>query len=183
PLQTNVTNEETHDTTFDFEDTKGLFSSVTTVKLLRSAANLNLAAVEQVVDLGMWVMRSKEIEIGLLEDVVLGTIKSTSYEHFVADADMEETGQTMKKLWESRLRGMLDYRLEHTVDNESCNLNANQFVNTVEATQSLPPTFVSSYENEHNLHSNVSDRGQVCRCFVVAARMIPEASVAVYGFC
>ncbi|GKC48750.1 hypothetical protein Tco_1071495, partial [Tanacetum coccineum] len=50
-------------------------------------------AVELVVDLGMWVMRSKEIEIGLLEDVVLGTIKSTSYEHFVADADMEETGE------------------------------------------------------------------------------------------
>ncbi|GJS54930.1 hypothetical protein Tco_0628292 [Tanacetum coccineum] len=33
------------------------------------------------------------------------------------------------------------------------------------------------YDNEHHLHSNVSDHGQVCRCFVVAARMIPEASV------
>ncbi|PWA46447.1 methylenetetrahydrofolate reductase family protein [Artemisia annua] len=151
PLQTvtnnnnnnNVTNEETHDTIFDFEDTKGLFSSVTTGKLLRSAANLNLAAVEPVVDLGMWVMRSKAMEVGLFKDVVLGTIKHTSYEHFVAGADMEETGQTVKKLWESGLRGMLDYGLEHAVDNESCDLNADQFVNTVEATQSLPPTSVS----------------------------------------
>nr|GEZ02489.1 proline dehydrogenase 2, mitochondrial-like [Tanacetum cinerariifolium] len=90
--------------------------------------------LKQRVDEPAKVMRSKENEIGLLEDVVLGTIKPTSYEHFVADADMEETGQTVKKLWESGLRGMFDYRLEHAVDNETYDLDANQFVNTIEAT-------------------------------------------------
>ncbi|KAJ9564271.1 hypothetical protein OSB04_000237 [Centaurea solstitialis] len=131
------------DSIFDFEDTKGLFASVTTGKLLRSAANLNLAAVEPVVDLGMWVMRSKVMEVGVLRDVVLGTIKHTSYEHFVAGPDTVEAGRTVKRLWESGLRGMLDYGLEHAVDNESCDKNAKEFMETVESTQVLPPSSVS----------------------------------------
>ncbi|KAI3713104.1 hypothetical protein L1987_71675 [Smallanthus sonchifolius] len=135
--------DDARDSIFDFEDTKGLFSSVTTGKLIRSAANLNLAAVEPVVDMGVWVMRSRVMQVGLLREVVLGSIKHTSYEHFVAGADLEETGRTVKKLWESGLRGMLDYGLEHTVDNESCDKNALQFIKTVESTQSLPPSSVS----------------------------------------
>ncbi|KAF5779434.1 putative proline dehydrogenase [Helianthus annuus] len=135
--------DDARDTIFDFDDTKGLFSSVSTGKLLRSAANLNLAAVEPVVDLGMWVMRSRVMHVGLLREIVLGVIKHTSYEHFVAGADLEETGRTVQKLWESGLRGMLDYGLEHAVDNQSCDTNALQFVKTVESTQSLPPSSVS----------------------------------------
>ncbi|XP_071692122.1 proline dehydrogenase 2, mitochondrial-like [Rutidosis leptorrhynchoides] len=143
PPANTVTDQSRDDTIFDFNDTKGLFSSVTTGKLLRSSANLNLAAVGPVVDLGMWVMRSKVMEIGLLREIVLGLIKHTSYEHFVAGADLEETGRTVTKLWKSGLRGMLDYGLEHAVDNHSCDLNAQQFIETVESTQSLPPSSVS----------------------------------------
>ncbi|KAD3640974.1 hypothetical protein E3N88_30197 [Mikania micrantha] len=87
--------------------------------------------MEPVVDMGMWVMRSRVMQVSLLREIVLGTIKHTSYEHFVAGADLEETGRTVKKLWESGLRGMLDYGLEHTVDNESCDKNALQFIETV----------------------------------------------------
>nr|XP_043606962.1 proline dehydrogenase 2, mitochondrial-like [Erigeron canadensis] len=131
------------ETIFDFNDTKGLFSSVKTGKLLRSAANLNLAAVGPVVDMGMWVMKSKLMEVGLVKDVIMNVIKHTSYEHFVAGSDLNETGRTVKKLWESGLRGMLDYGLEHAVDNQSCDQNAQQFIQTVESTQFLPPSSVS----------------------------------------
>lgn len=120
-----------------------MFSSVTTGKLLRSAANLNLAALEPVVDLGMWVMRSRVMQVGILREIVLGTIKHTSYEHFVAGADTVEAGRTVKRLWESGLRGMLDYGLEHAVDNGSCDKNAQEFIETVESTQLLPPSSVS----------------------------------------
>ncbi|KAM0006601.1 putative proline dehydrogenase [Helianthus debilis subsp. tardiflorus] len=51
--------------------------------------------------------------------------------------------RTVKKLWESGLRGMLDYGLEHAVDNESCDKNAQQVLKTVESTQFLPPSSVS----------------------------------------
>ncbi|KAI3677410.1 hypothetical protein L2E82_51693 [Cichorium intybus] len=138
-----VATDDARDSIFDFEDTKGLFSSVTTGKLLRSSANLNLAAVEPVVDMGIWVMKSRLMQVGLLREIVLGAIKHTSYEHFVAGADTEETGRTVKKLWESGLRGMLDYGLEHAIDNESCDINAQEFIKTVESTQSLPPSSVS----------------------------------------
>ncbi|KVI02609.1 Proline dehydrogenase [Cynara cardunculus var. scolymus] len=143
PPPTTAVADDPRDSIFDFEDTKGLFSSVTTGKLLRSAANLNLAAVEPVVDLGMWVMRSRLMQVGIFREIVLGTIKHTSYEHFVAGADMVETGRTVKRLWESGLRGMLDYGLEHAVDNESCDKNAQEFIETVESTQVLPPSSVS----------------------------------------
>ncbi|CAI9276803.1 unnamed protein product [Lactuca saligna] len=143
PPTSTVVPDHSRDAIFDFEDTKGLFSSVTTGKLLRSAANLNLAAVEPVVDMGVWVMKSRLMQVGLFREIVLGVIKHTSYEHFVAGADTEETGRTVKKLWESGLRGMLDYGLEHAIDNESCDINTQEFIKTVESTQSLPPSSVS----------------------------------------
>ncbi|KAI3520937.1 hypothetical protein L1887_10392 [Cichorium endivia] len=135
--------DDTNDCVYDFEDTKRLFSSVKTGKLIRSAANLSMASVEPVVDLGMWVMGSRLMQVGLLRELVLGVIKHTVYEHFVAGADTSEAGRTVKKLWESGLRGMLDYGLEHAVDNESCDKNAQQFIKTVESTQSLPASSVS----------------------------------------
>ncbi|KAL4568617.1 hypothetical protein LXL04_024232 [Taraxacum kok-saghyz] len=143
PPSSTVVADHVRESIFDFEDTKGLFSSVTTGKLMRSAANLNLAAVEPVVDMGVWVMKSRLMQVGLLREIVMGAIKHTSYEHFVAGADTEETGRTVKKLWESGLRGMLDYGLEHAIDNESCDINAQEFIKTVESTQSLPPSSVS----------------------------------------
>lgn len=95
--------------------------------------------------MGVWVMKSRLMQVGLFREIVLGVIKHTSYEHFVAGADTEETGRTVKKLWESGLRGMLDYGLEHAIDNESCDINAQEFIKTVESTQSLPPSSVSCF--------------------------------------
>ncbi|KAH7852020.1 hypothetical protein Vadar_019575 [Vaccinium darrowii] len=43
----------------NLDDTKSLFSSLSTTELLCSAINLQVAAVKPVVDLGMWVMNSK----------------------------------------------------------------------------------------------------------------------------
>ncbi|KAL7614929.1 proline dehydrogenase 2, mitochondrial isoform X1 [Lactuca sativa] len=142
PEQSTIDNSN-DDCVYNFEDTKRLFSSVKTGKLIRSAANLSMASVEPVVDLGMWVMGSRLMQMGLLREAVLGGIKHTVYEHFVAGSDAGEAGRTVKKLWESGLRGMLDYGLEHAVDNESCDKNAQQFIKTVESTQSLPPSSVS----------------------------------------
>ncbi|KAJ0704195.1 putative proline dehydrogenase [Helianthus annuus] len=135
--------QTTSDQVYDFVDTKRLFSSVNTCKLIRSMVNLSVASMEPVVDLGMWVMSSRLMEVGMVRKIVLGVIKHTVYEHFVAGADTGEVNRTVKKLWESRLRGMLDYGLEHAVDNESCDKNAQQVLKTVESTQFLTPSSVS----------------------------------------
>ncbi|MFS8011093.1 putative proline dehydrogenase [Helianthus anomalus] len=135
--------QTTSDQVYDFVDTKRLFSSVNTCKLIRSTVNLSMASMEPVVDLGMWVMSSRLMEVGSVRKMVLGVIKHTVYEHFVAGADTGEVNRTVKKLWESGLRGMLDYGLEHAVDNESCDKNAQQVLKTVESTQFLPPSSVS----------------------------------------
>ncbi|MFS8011099.1 putative proline dehydrogenase [Helianthus anomalus] len=135
--------QTTSDQVYDFVDTKRLFSSVNTCKLIRSTVNLSMASMEPVVDLGMWVMSSRLMEVGSVRKMVLGVIKHTVYEHFVAGADTGEVNRTVKKLWESGLRGMLDYGLEHAVDNGSCDKNAQQVLETVESTQFLPPSSVS----------------------------------------
>ncbi|KAI3799095.1 hypothetical protein L1987_34385 [Smallanthus sonchifolius] len=143
PEQTTSNVHNPGDRVYDFEDTKHLFSSVKTYKLIRSTANLSMASVEPVVDLGMWLLTSRLMEVGLFRELVLGVVKHTVYEHFVAGADTGEVGRTVKKLWESGLRGMMDYGLEHALDNESCDRNAQQVFKTVESTYFLPPSSVS----------------------------------------
>ncbi|XP_076959818.1 proline dehydrogenase 2, mitochondrial-like [Bidens hawaiensis] len=128
---------------YEFEDTKSLFSSVNTYKLIRSTANLGMASVEPVVDFGTWVMSSRLMEVGLVRELVLSVVKRTVYEHFVAVEDTGEVGRTVEKLWEAGLRGMLDYGLEHAVDNDSCDKNAQQVLETVESTRVLPTSSVS----------------------------------------
>lgn len=137
----NVTGKDS-DNIFDFEDTKALFASVPTGKLLHSAATLNVAAIEPMVDLSLWVMNSRLMEVPLFKSAVMGTIKYTAYDHFVAGSDTVETGKTVRKLWDSGVRGMLDYGLEHAVDNESCNIAEKQLIKTAESTQSLPASSV-----------------------------------------
>ncbi|XP_065630538.1 proline dehydrogenase 2, mitochondrial [Quercus suber] len=51
------------DTSLNLHDVEKLFSSVPTTKLLRASANLHFAAMESMVDFGMWVMKSKLMEI------------------------------------------------------------------------------------------------------------------------
>ncbi|CAH1420870.1 unnamed protein product [Lactuca virosa] len=130
------------DNIFNFDDTKTLFASVPTGKLLHSAATLNVAAVEPMVDLSLWVMNSKLMDFPLFKKVVMGTIKYTAYDHFVAGGDTVETGKTVRRLWNSGVRGMLDYGVEHAVDNESCDKAAQHLIKTAESTQSLPPSSV-----------------------------------------
>lgn len=110
---------------------------------MHSAATLNVAAMEPMVDLSLWVMNSRLMDVGLFRAVVLTTIKYTAYSHFVAGADTVETGQTVRRLWDSGLRGIVDYGLEHANDNESCDKATQQLIKTAETPQSLPPSSVS----------------------------------------
>nr|AHF58597.1 proline dehydrogenase [Chrysanthemum lavandulifolium] len=140
---TNIVTNNDNDEIYNFEDTKALFASVSTGKLLHSAATLNASAIEPMVDLSIWVMNSRLMEFRLFRDVVMGTIKYTAYDHFVAGGDTVETGKTVLKLYDSGLRGMLDYGLEHATDNDSCDEATYQLIKTAESTRFLPPTSVS----------------------------------------
>ncbi|XP_057492354.1 proline dehydrogenase 2, mitochondrial-like [Actinidia eriantha] len=131
-------------TILNLDDVKELFSSVPTPKLLRSAANLHVASIKPMVDLGMWVMNSKLMTTPVACDVVVGAIKHTFYEHFCAGRGPEEATRTAAKLWDSGMKGMLVYALEHAADNESCDRNLDAFLETVESTKSLATSSVSS---------------------------------------
>ncbi|GAB4827445.1 hypothetical protein Ancab_034329 [Ancistrocladus abbreviatus] len=61
----------------DFNDVQRLFSSVPTLKLLRSAVNLHMAAFDPMVDVGIWVMRSKLMETPVVKDAILTGINHT----------------------------------------------------------------------------------------------------------
>ncbi|XP_058187839.1 proline dehydrogenase 2, mitochondrial-like isoform X1 [Rhododendron vialii] len=127
----------------DVDDVKGLFSSVSTGKLLRSAVNLHAAAVEPMIDLGMWVMNSKLMRTPLLREATVGTIKHTFYDQFCAGPGPAEAARTAARIWDSGLKGMLVYALEHASDNESCDRNLEGFLETVESAKSLPTSSVS----------------------------------------
>ncbi|GMH20688.1 hypothetical protein Nepgr_022529 [Nepenthes gracilis] len=127
----------------DFHDVGKLFSSVLTAKLLRSTVNLHAVAIDPMVDIGIWVMRSKLMETPVIRDVILSAIKHTFYEQFVAGKDLEETGRTVRKIWDAELRAMLFYGSEHAHDNESCDRNFEAYLTTVESSKSLPPSSVS----------------------------------------
>ena len=120
-----------------------LFETVPTGKLLRSAANLHMVAMEPMVDLGMWMMRSRLMTTPGVKDVILGFIRSTFYEHFCAGEDAAATSKSVRALNEAGLRGMLVYALEYASDNESCDRNLQSFLDTVESTKSLPRSSVS----------------------------------------
>ncbi|XP_062106388.1 proline dehydrogenase 2, mitochondrial-like [Humulus lupulus] len=128
---------------FDVYNTQKLFSSIPTTRLLRASANIHVAAIESVVDLGMWLMKSKLMETELVRNVVMETIRHTFFEHFCAGEDTAAAGQTILKLREAGLRGMLVYALEYATDNESCDRNLEGFLRTVESTKSLPPSSAS----------------------------------------
>ncbi|CAM8997925.1 unnamed protein product [Rhodiola kirilowii] len=126
------------------DDAPRIFSSVSTSKLIRSSLNLHLAAIEPMVDLGMWMMRSKLMEVPGIRDVVMEVVRHTFFEHFCAGESVEETGRCVEKLWRSGLRGMLCYGLENADDNDSCDRNFQAFLHTIRSASSLPPSSVSS---------------------------------------
>lgn len=129
----------------DLADPERLFSSVPTAKLIRSVANLHAAAVGPVVDLGIRVMKSRVIMgTGLAREAVLGVVRRTFYEHFCGGQDDVEAADTVRRLNEAGLRGMLDYAVEDAEDNPSCDRNLDAFLQTVESTKTLPQGYVSS---------------------------------------
>ena len=130
-------------TTLDLDDHQKLFASVSTFKLLRSSANLGLAANEPFVDFGMWVMNSRLMETSLIRDIISKTVKHTFFEHFCAGETTEEAGECVRKIHDAGLRGMLVYAIEYTSDNTGCDRNLQGFLRSVEFAKSLPPSSVS----------------------------------------
>ncbi|CAN4082776.1 unnamed protein product [Withania somnifera] len=127
----------------NFDDVKELFYGVPTTKLIRSSLTLQMAAIEPMVDLGMWVMNSKLMEMPIFREVMLGFVKNTFYEHFCAGKDLTEVRRTVTKLSDSGLKAMLDYGVEHATENESCEQSMTAFIQTIESTKSLPESSAS----------------------------------------
>ncbi|KAI3455056.1 hypothetical protein Pfo_011719 [Paulownia fortunei] len=127
----------------NLDASKELFSSVSTPKLIKSTVTLHMASMDGMVDLGSWVMNSGLMKSPISRRMVLDSIKYTFYDHFCGGEDLWEADRTVKKLWDSGLRAMLDYGLEHAVDNWSCERNLEEFIRTIESTKSLPSSPVS----------------------------------------
>ncbi|MED6147141.1 fatty-acyl coenzyme A oxidase [Stylosanthes scabra] len=127
----------------NFNDVQSLFSYVPTSNLLRSTAVLHATAVGPCVDLGMWIMRSKLLEVEGLKDLVMAGIRKTFYGHFCAGEDAVTAGKSIRALNEAGLRGMLVYGVEDADDNDGCDRNLKCFLHTVDVSRSLPPSSVS----------------------------------------
>ncbi|KAH9622895.1 hypothetical protein KSS87_010084 [Heliosperma pusillum] len=143
PSKTEENNNANLRSILNLNDTKKLFSTFSNTKLLRSTINLNMAAIDSIVDMGMWVMRSKLMEVSGFRQVILESVKHSFYEQFVAGKDLIETSQSVRKIWDAGLRGMLNYGLEHAYDNDSCDKNYLTFLNTIESTKFFPPSSIS----------------------------------------
>ncbi|XP_043725359.1 proline dehydrogenase 2, mitochondrial-like [Telopea speciosissima] len=127
----------------NLEDDEKLFSSLSSFQLMRSSLNLHLAAFDPIVDLGIWVMKSRLLKSNIGNKLVLKVVKHSLYEHFCAGENLEEASRTLQKLWDDGLRGILDYGLEDAIDNQSCDRNLVEFLKTVDSIKLLPPSSVS----------------------------------------
>ncbi|KAI3462831.1 hypothetical protein Pfo_019494 [Paulownia fortunei] len=127
----------------NLDDPKELFSSVSTPKLIKSTVTLHVASMDRMVDLGLSVMNSRLMKSPISRKVVLDSIEHTFYDHFCGGKDLGEADRTVKKLWDSGLRAMLDYGLEHAIDNGSCERNLEEIIQTIQSTKSLPTSPVS----------------------------------------
>ncbi|RDX95024.1 Proline dehydrogenase 2, mitochondrial, partial [Mucuna pruriens] len=125
------------------DDGERLFRPVGTGRLLRSSAVLYATAVGPMVDLGMWVMKSKAFQSGLTKDLLMATVRETFYAHFCAGEDAAAAGRSVRSLKDDGLRGMLVYGVEDAHDNDSCDRNLHGFLHTVDIAKSLPPSSVS----------------------------------------
>ncbi|GER49230.1 proline dehydrogenase [Striga asiatica] len=127
----------------DLTDTKSLFASLSTGKLIRSAATLHLASIGPMVDIGTWVMGSRLMEVDLVRRAVLGFTERTFYGHFCGGADLSAARETVERLWFAGLNAMMDYGLEHASDNESCDCNADVIVDTINSSRTSGNSAVS----------------------------------------
>ncbi|CAJ1937219.1 unnamed protein product [Sphenostylis stenocarpa] len=129
--------------TLSLEDSEQLFGSVSTKQLLRSSVVQHAMAVESLVDLGMWVMKSSVFESGVMKDLVMTTMRQTFYSHFCAGEDAAAAGRSIRALNDTGLRSMLVYGVEDAHDNEGCDKNLQWFLNNVDVSKSFPPSSVS----------------------------------------
>ncbi|KAE9590289.1 hypothetical protein Lal_00027993 [Lupinus albus] len=127
----------------NFNDPEKLFSSVSTSKLLRSSAVLHATAIGPMVDIGMWFMKSKIVQTGVLKNLVMSSVKNTFYDNFCAGEDAADAGRSIRWLNDVGLRGMLVYGVEDAHDNEGCDHNIKGFLHTVDVSLSLPNKSVS----------------------------------------
>ncbi|KAK7266684.1 hypothetical protein RIF29_19334 [Crotalaria pallida] len=127
----------------NLDDAEKLFSSVSTSKLLRSSAVLHATAMGPMVDFGMWIMKSRLMQTGVMKDFVMAAIKKTFFENFCAGEDAADAGRSIRWLNEVGLRGMLVYGVEDAHDNEGCDRNLKGFLHTVDVSRSLPLNSVS----------------------------------------
>ncbi|KAK4393252.1 Proline dehydrogenase 1, mitochondrial [Sesamum angolense] len=133
----------TSDFQLELDDTKRLFSSVSTPKLIKSASMLKISSYDRAADFGLWIMTSGLMNNPVVRKLVLAATEHTFYSHFCAGIDLEKAGRTVKKLWDSGLGAMLDYGLEHATDNESCDRNLQEFIRTINSTKSVDSCQVS----------------------------------------
>lgn len=130
----------------NLDDSKKLFSSVSTRELINSTVTLHIASNELVVNVGSWVMNS-----GLMKNPVSSKvlseyiIKRTFYPHFCGGKDLREADRTAKRLRDSGLRAMFDYGMEHANDNQSCDNNLEEIIQTIVSNKSLPTSPVSCF--------------------------------------
>lgn len=142
----------------NFHDVEKLFTCVSTANLLRSTAVLHATAIEPMVDVGTWLMRSELMQTdNPLRNLALAATRSTFFDHFCAGEDATTAGQSIGGLNKAGLRGMLVYGVEDAHDNEACDRNLQCFLHTVVVSRSLPPSSVIS----SSFHLSVSK----CNCF------------------
>jgi hypothetical protein len=126
-----------------------LFSGLTSKELLATLMNLELLSHEPLVDLSLKLLNSRLLKWQLTSTPLLWLIKRTTYSHFCAGENTVEAGQSMNRLWELGLRGVLDYSLEDAEDEASCNANCEAFVETIASTKQVPDGSVYNIILEH----------------------------------
>ncbi|XP_042063533.1 proline dehydrogenase 2, mitochondrial-like isoform X1 [Salvia splendens] len=128
----------------NLDDSKELFSTVTTSKLMATAFTLHVVMNEAMIHFGSKVMNSRLMDTPISREVLLGSIEHTLYHHFCGGKTLKDADRAARKLWESGLQSMLDYGMEHAHDNASCDHNMREIIHTISSTLSLPSSPVSS---------------------------------------
>ncbi|KAG6424029.1 hypothetical protein SASPL_114438 [Salvia splendens] len=128
----------------NLDDSKELFSSVPTSKLITTAFTLHVVMNEAMIHFGSKVMNSRLMDTPVSREVLLGSIEHTLFHHFCGGKTLKEADRAARKLWESGLQSMLDYGMEHAHDNASCDHNVHEIIQTISSTLLLPSSPVSS---------------------------------------
>ncbi|KAF2313730.1 hypothetical protein GH714_013014 [Hevea brasiliensis] len=128
-----------------------------------------MAAMDPVVDFGMWVMNSKLMGMdNIVRDLIFRAVRHTFYEHFCAGENTVELANCMKRLNESGLRGMLDFAVEFTSDNDACDRNFHGFLDTIETAKTLPIFYPLTPEEEQHLLLGQQRLLKLCQACVEA---------------